>query len=162
MVFLMIKDLFEQMEKYIINHKNKLNILLRFGHAENMYPLITALGLFKDNLPLQSDNYKEHLTRNFKSGLLTPFSANVAFVLHKCENSQESDASIFNSFKVSILVNELPVSMINNAGELRCSTEKNDIHRMCNFLDFKYQLNKYLNLDYDKVCINNNKEKGEL
>jgi len=166
MVFFMIKDLFEQIEKNINNDKNKFNILLRFGHAENMYPFMTALGLFKDKLPLQSDNYQAHLTRNFKSGFLTPFTANVAFILHKCENTEETDESIFNRFKISILVNELPVSMIKNAGELMCSKgNQNKKLQMCNYLDLKIQLKRYLNLDFDKVCINNNLdklEKGEL
>jgi hypothetical protein len=166
MIFFMIKDLFEQMEKSINNDENKLNVLLRFGHAENMYPFMTALGLFRDKMPLQSDNYQAHSTRNFKSGFLTPFSANVAFILHKCESNNELNDSIFDKFKINVLVNELPISKIKNAGELLCSKKNHHSdHKMCNYLDLRDQLNEYLNLDYEKVCKHNKQdslEKGEL
>ena len=70
----MLKDLFEQMEKHINDAPDKLKVMLRFGHAENMYPLMTALGLYRDKDQLRSDNYEAQHDRKFKSGSFTPFS----------------------------------------------------------------------------------------
>ncbi len=117
-------------------------MLLRFGHAENMFPLVTILGLFHDLNGLKSNNFKENLNRKFKSGVLTPFSANLAFVLHKCPS---------NTYKIRLLINELPIDMISHAGELVC-TKNTQIRSTCNYMDLKHQLHKYLNADHDDVC----------
>ena len=117
-------------------------VLLRFGHAENMFPLVTTLGLFYDSNGLKSNNFRENLNRKFKSGILTPFSANLAFILHKCPS---------NSYKVKLLINELPIDMISHAGKLEC-TKNSQIRSTCNIMDLKHQLSKYLNVDHDNVC----------
>ena len=165
MVYVMLKDLFEQMEKHIddTTPEKQLKVLLRFGHAENMYPLMTALGLFRDKEELRVDNYHQNVDRRFKSGRLTPFSANVAFVLHKCDSGSNAETSKSN-YKISVLVNEMPVSKLQNAGELLCAKGRSD-DSTCDYLDLKEQLGNYLNLDYEAVChvispeVN---EKGEL
>ncbi len=111
-----------------------------------MFPLVTILGLFYDLNGLKSTNFIENLNRNFKSGVLTPFSANLAFVLHKCPS---------NTYKVKLLINELPIDMITHAGKIEC-TKNSKIRSTCNFIDLKQQLSKYLNADHDNVCELNN------
>jgi hypothetical protein len=197
MVFLLLKDLFTEMEKhmhddpkkykvkknlfflmvillyyiisffYVLRHK----ILLRFGHAENVFPLVTALELFKDDHELTSANFIENLNRRFKSAVLTPFSSNLAFVLHRCnklyEEEKNAAPAIENNngemttnsiYKVSILVNELPVAEI-NAGKLKCH-EKNANNRkykndgsLCDYVDFKNQMSDYIGLEFEDVCM---------
>ena len=128
--------------------------MLRFGHAENIYPLITSLGLFKDAEHLAANNFEQHANRKFRSGLLTPFRSNVAFVLNKCTND----------YKISLFVNELPVGMLTNAGELKCVKMKpnesgNGINSsVCDYADFKIQLEQYLELNFDDTCESKNKK----
>jgi multiple inositol-polyphosphate phosphatase/2,3-bisphosphoglycerate 3-phosphatase len=155
MVFVMLQDLFANMEKHVTEDAAKLKVLLRFGHAENMYPLITALGLFRDKSQLRSDNYADMLERRFKSGRLTPFSANVAFVMHKCGNNNGPKE---DNYKVSVLINELPVWQLKNSGKLQC--EKGN--HICKYSDLKQQLSKYLKTDYDSACSVDPKAKIEL
>ena len=134
-----------------MNKRHK--ILLRFGHAENIYPLITSLGLFKDAEHLNANNFEKHANRKFRSGSLNPFSSNVAFVINKCTND----------YKISLFVNELPVGML-NAGELKCVKEKSNEggnvinSSVCDYADLKLQLEHYLNLNFDETCQSKNKK----
>ena len=137
-------------------------MLLRFGHAENIIPLITSLNLFKDNLPLKSDNYKNQHHRLFKSGVIAPFSSNIALVLLKCNEKAD--------FRVKLLINELPVGVI-NAGELECNHEIKNFSShlklkdsICNFETFKEKLthtNEYC-FKNENFCDISNYEKQEL
>ena len=129
--------------------------MLRFGHAENVIPLVTALGLFKDDEPLKASNFelKGH-DRRFKSSLMSPFSSNVAFVLHKCG----ADSSL----KVSLFVNELPVWQAKEAGILECAIGVEQYSAsVCLFDALQKQLDKYLRFDFEKDCIINKKEKKD-
>jgi len=119
--------------------------LLRFGHAENIIPLVTALGLFKDDEPLKASNFEKSHNRNFKSSLLSPFSSNVAFILNKCNTD--------NSFKVSLFVNELPVWHVKEAGNLECAAGAGkNFSSVCSLNDLKKQLDKYSKLNFEEHC----------
>jgi hypothetical protein len=95
-------------------------------------PLITNLNLFKDNIPLKSDNYHDVGDRLFKSSIISPFSSNIAMVLLKCNDSQ---------FKIKLLLNELPVGFI-KAGKLKCTGNGtgNFKESICNHDIFKENL----------------------
>ncbi len=97
--------------------------MLRFCHAENIYPLVTSLGIFKDAGALKGDNYENQASRLFKTATIAPFSANIAFVLFKC--SHESKLT----HKVQILINELPVGVI-DSGRLACSRDDERLGRL--------------------------------
>ncbi len=154
MSFLIIKDLFEKMEHHIKSNLKKPNVFLRFGHAENIFPLITALNLFKDEHPLTADLYEKHSKRQFKSAYITPFGSNLAFVLNKCKSLERAD----DEFVVSLYLNELPINMI-RAGDLACSIRNNSV---CGYDDLKRQLNKYLRMEFEETCNINKNDKNEL
>jgi hypothetical protein len=127
-----------------------------------MLPLITALGIYRDENVLRHDNLNENLNRKFKCADITPFSANVAFVLHKCKS--ENGGNIYDDYKVNVLVNELPITKLKNAGEFACGNKDNSL---CNYLDLKAHLNDYINLNLDEVCRldnenNSSRNKSEL
>ena len=125
-------------------------MVLRFGHAENFLALVGALQIFENELPLLADNFKENLNRRFRTASITPFSSNVAFVLHKCNNvGKETDE--FSSYKIHLLVNELPISQI-NAGELKCNEASSKDGSFCRFVDMKKMLSEYLSDEYEEVC----------
>jgi hypothetical protein len=129
--------------------------VLRFGHAENIFPLVTSLGVFNNSISLDADNFELNKNRIYRNYRLSPFSSNVAFVLHKCKSY---------GYKVRVYLNELPLSEM-NAGRLQCSGLDGDAST-CDFDDFKNQMKEYLQLDLNSACsvtdINNNNRKTEF
>lgn len=61
---------------------------LLFGHAENVMPLVSYLGLYRDETPLGAKASRE---RKWRSSVVTPFSANLAFVLDECGDDVQLD-----------------------------------------------------------------------
>jgi len=156
MMFPVIQDIIVQMEKFIFDRPEKQKVHLRTGHAENIYPLVAALGLFKDNEDLRYDNFEKNINRKFKSAVFTPFSANVAFILNKCnQTSNKTNQTPYDNYKITFLVNELPLSMI-NGGKIECSQKdanpKSIEYSMCNFIDFKNQISRFLTNTLNGVC----------
>ncbi|KAH3765618.1 Multiple inositol polyphosphate phosphatase [Pelomyxa schiedti] len=57
----------------------------RFAHAETIMPLVSLLGLFKDNVTLTADTPADVLAaRQWRTSILAIFSANFQFVLYNC------------------------------------------------------------------------------
>lgn len=83
--------------------------IFRFGHSESLVPLMSILGLHKDSEDLRADNFHNMHYRKFRASTISPFAANIAFILHKCD-SGKSQTSSTESFKVELLVNEKPVT----------------------------------------------------
>ena len=124
-----------------------------------MIPMIATLGLFRDESHLKAENFMKNLNRQFRVDNFSPFSANLAFVLQKCTNEKEREKAgdTLDQYKVHILINELPVNII-NGGELLCgkmnannSLLVND-GSLCDFKHFKSQLDDYLKEDLNLAC----------
>ncbi|CAF0838295.1 unnamed protein product [Brachionus calyciflorus] len=145
------KDLFTNLDMHIKNHPKRKKVLLRFGHAENIIPLVSVLSLFKDPFVLKYDKFNQVKDRLFKTAIMSPFASNVAFVLHKCNQTDEM-------YKVKILVNELPLHKI-RAGDMECNKENTS---MCNLNSFRSLLNEYLNVDLEQSCTLNKNLNLEL
>lgn len=75
-------------------------VVLQFGHAETLQPLLSLMGFFQDEKPLRADNFAEQKNRKFRSGQIVPYAANVVFVLYRCDDQQE------RTYKVQMLLNE--------------------------------------------------------
>jgi len=57
-----------------------------FGHAETIIPLISLMGLYEDSHHWKHDSPKETwMQRMFKTSEISPFSANVGFLLYECD-----------------------------------------------------------------------------
>ncbi|XP_060884841.1 multiple inositol polyphosphate phosphatase 1b [Labrus mixtus] len=69
------------------------------GHAETLLPLLSLLGLYKDQTPPTASNYHSQHGRSFRSSLIVPYAANVLFVLYDCQRGP----------RLQLLVNESPV-----------------------------------------------------
>ena len=119
---------------------------------------MTALGLYRDESGLRVDNFEHNRKRRFRSGNLTPFSSNMAFVLHKCKPGDSSTRSngtdtTGENYKVTVLVNEMPISQLTNAGRLDCAS--GSAHdSTCDYFALKKQLEHFLTPDYEEVCQN--------
>lgn len=69
------------------------------GHAETLLPLLSLLGLYKDQTPPTADNYKAQQGRSFRTSLIVPYAANLLFVLYDCQRGP----------RLQLLLNESPV-----------------------------------------------------
>ncbi|XP_070783440.1 multiple inositol polyphosphate phosphatase 1b [Enoplosus armatus] len=69
------------------------------GHAETLLPLLSLLGLYKDQTPPTANNYHTQHGRSFRTSLIVPYAANLLFVLYDCQRGP----------RLQLLVNESPV-----------------------------------------------------
>lgn len=108
----------------------------RFGHAETTLPLMTALGLFRDNFVLRHDTPAELIaSRKWNMSHMTPMAANILFVLHDCSGVR----------KVQLYVNEQLTEM----SEV-CETDKKA--SLCSVASFKKQFPAYTTQDWKLAC----------
>lgn len=69
------------------------------GHAETLLPLLSLLGLYKDETPPTASNYHSQHGRSFRTSRIVPYAANLLFVLYDCQRGP----------RLQLLVNESPV-----------------------------------------------------
>ncbi|TKS90306.1 Multiple inositol polyphosphate phosphatase 1 [Collichthys lucidus] len=69
------------------------------GHAETLLPLLSLLGLYKDQTSPTADNYHSQHGRSFRTSLIVPYAANLLFVLYDCQRGP----------RLQMLINESPV-----------------------------------------------------
>jgi len=101
---------------------------LRFGHAETILPLLSILGLYKDDFPLKWDTKFDILrTRKWRMSEISSFSSNVVFILHNCSTG----------YLVETQHNEGQVILEGCNGEVFCPYDlflkKLDFINTCNF-----------------------------
>ena len=56
---------------------------LWFGHDATLHFMFTSLGLFEDEIPLNSSNFRKQKTRKWKTSFLTPMAANLVIVRYE-------------------------------------------------------------------------------
>ncbi|KAJ8359443.1 hypothetical protein SKAU_G00159680 [Synaphobranchus kaupii] len=74
-------------------------VTIQMGHAETLLPLLTLLGFFKDELPLNSSNYASQRDRMFRTSRIIPYAANLVLVLYDCTEG----------LRLQALLNEKPL-----------------------------------------------------
>ena len=105
----------------------------RSAHSQTVTSLFTLIGAFNNTTPITADNFSEMTGRDFKSGEIVPFAANIAFVLYKCGNGD---------LKIQMYHNE-------KLTRLPCCQSKVD----CLFSTFeKYYQNIVDHCDLTKMC----------
>lgn len=105
----------------------------RFAHAETLLPLISLLGLFRDEKKLTHDwSENEFENRKWKVSEIAPFAGNVNFELFKC---------LDNNHRVRVLINEEEKLLDWCEGEVFCPLES-----------FRKQFSQQLELDFDEMC----------
>ncbi len=122
----MIGDLLDKVQSTINNNKEK-KTFLHFTHAGVMKRLYSGLGLFSDLKSYNNLNTEESIClsekREWKSSLISPFSANFAAVLYKCKNKDKSCDQNNGKYKLLTLVQENPV-IIKGCDSALCSVDK--------------------------------------
>ncbi|KAJ8250526.1 hypothetical protein COCON_G00224480, partial [Conger conger] len=74
-------------------------VAVQMGHADTLLPLLTLLGFFKDELPLNASNYALQQDRAFRVSRFMPYAANLLFVLYDCPEG----------LRLQALLNEKPL-----------------------------------------------------
>ncbi len=118
---------------------------------------MSLLGLFKDDKEFKADNFNEMESRKFRATRISPFSANIAFILHKCDSELQDphvddESKISQQYKVQLLLNERPVTFP------FCSDQ------LCPYTEVRKTYQKYIDkCDIDKLCdMGTSPEKDEL
>ncbi|XP_077490703.1 multiple inositol polyphosphate phosphatase 1-like isoform X2 [Amblyomma americanum] len=75
------------------SHPNKV---LFFSHAGGFKKVVARLGLNRDAEPLRADGLCSQANRAWRSSLLCPFNANLAFVLYKCLDERHEVVTFLN------------------------------------------------------------------
>ncbi|XP_062988999.1 multiple inositol polyphosphate phosphatase 1 [Elgaria multicarinata webbii] len=103
---ILFQDIFKHLDQAIMESKSSKPIsspvILQFGHAETLLPLLALMGYFKDEQPLKAHNYHRQLHRKFRSGRIVPYASNLLFVLYHCDQARSPE----EEYKIQILLNE--------------------------------------------------------
>ncbi|XP_045147607.1 multiple inositol polyphosphate phosphatase 1 [Echinops telfairi] len=91
-------------------------VILQFGHAETLLPLLSLMGYFKDREPLTAFNYKEQMHRKFRSGHIVPYASNLVFLLYHCEKAKTPK----EEFQVQMLLNEKVLPFAHSQKNVSC------------------------------------------
>ncbi|XP_053162377.1 multiple inositol polyphosphate phosphatase 1 [Hemicordylus capensis] len=102
----LFQDIFKHLDQAVMESQSAKSIsspvILNFGHAETLQPLLALMGYFKDEEPLKAYNYRRHMHRAFRSGRIVPYAANLLFVLYHCDHAKPPE----EEYKIQILLNE--------------------------------------------------------
>lgn len=126
----------------------------QFGHSETLVPLMTALGLYKDNSPLLATNFETMSGRKFRTSNIGPYSANIAFAVYACNSIKTLETSVSapgnQTFVLKMFVNEKEVTIPACNGWL------------CYYDKVKEKYKDYINnCDIVKVCGTKPDENGD-
>ena len=109
---------------------------LRFAHAETVLPYLALLGLYKDSFELHWNTPESNINeRLWRTSNLSPFAANVAWVLYNCTSSHSSPF-----YRVKLLHNEME-QMFPGCNEIYCPYET-----------LKQLYQAQLSNDFDAMC----------
>jgi multiple inositol-polyphosphate phosphatase/2,3-bisphosphoglycerate 3-phosphatase len=128
----LVKDIVDKFNAKINGSDKYTKAFLRFGHAETILPLLSLLGLYKDDFPLKWDTDLNTLrTRKWRMSDISSFSSNVVVILHNCSDG----------YKVETQHNEGQVILEGCDGQVFCPYDL-----------FLKKVDFINNFDFDKVC----------
>ena len=94
---------------------------LRFSHAGAIKQMLAYLGMFTSlhvsdfnvsaDYSCESESHDISTSNEWRSSLVSPFSSNIAFVLHKCSNSTPGASSTQFDYRILTLLQETPVKV---------------------------------------------------
>ncbi|KAM4703616.1 multiple inositol polyphosphate phosphatase 1 [Rhinophrynus dorsalis] len=102
----LFQHIFQHLDTAVTESKRSQQIstpvVMHFGHAETLLPLLSLMGLFKDEKPLMANNFTTQSERKFRSGHIVPYASNLAFVLYHCDLVETPS----EEYQVQMLLNE--------------------------------------------------------
>ncbi|XP_042220335.1 multiple inositol polyphosphate phosphatase 1-like isoform X2 [Homarus americanus] len=79
-----LADLYTNMRMTVNNGVAKPQGIFYFAHDKTIFKVLAGLGLFRPPQHLKHNNFAEMRNRYWRTSFVSPFSANVAFVLYRC------------------------------------------------------------------------------
>lgn len=102
----LFQHIFQHLETAVSESKRSQQIsnpvVMQFGHAETLLPLLALMGLFKDEKPLTADSFSGHSDQKFRSGTIVPYASNLLFVLYHCDLVESAK----EEYQVQMFLNE--------------------------------------------------------
>lgn len=125
----LMRDLLEEFVKAAKETSHMTGLQRRsvfyFSHATPMKKVLATFGLFKDDESYTESaiadferSLKVPKKRDWRISLITPFSANMAFILYRCQKAGKSDVT----FKILSTVTEHPVKL-GGCKEANCDSD---------------------------------------
>ncbi|KAJ7324189.1 hypothetical protein JRQ81_017209 [Phrynocephalus forsythii] len=135
----LFQDIFKHLDQAVMESKSSKPIsspvILQFGHAETLQPLLALMGYFKDAEPLKAHNYHRQVDRKYRSGRIVPYASNLLFLLYHCDQTSSPE----EEYKVQILLNERLLQFPHSGETVSLYTDlKNhyqDLLQNCNFVE---------------------------
>ncbi|GAM28312.1 hypothetical protein SAMD00019534_114880 [Acytostelium subglobosum LB1] len=109
----LFQDMISGLDQYIANPTaNNATNAMRFAHAETVIPFVTLLGLYQDPFKLTANLTAQQISnRLWRSSIISPYAANIAFYLFNCGDDQ---------YKIRVDHNEVGV-LIPGCDDLYCN-----------------------------------------
>uniref|UniRef100_A0A8C5P6A5 Multiple inositol polyphosphate phosphatase 1 n=1 Tax=Jaculus jaculus TaxID=51337 RepID=A0A8C5P6A5_JACJA len=108
----LFQDIFQHLDRAVEQKQRSQPVsspvILQFGHAETLLPLLSLMGYFKDKEPLTAYNFEKQAHREFRSGHIVPYASNLIFVLYHCEDAKTPR----EEFQVQMLLNEKVLPLV--------------------------------------------------
>lgn len=79
-----LSDLYNHFRMTISKEDAKPQGIFYFAHDKTIFKVLASVGLYRPSQHLKHDNFAELRNRKWRTSFLSPFSANVAFVLYRC------------------------------------------------------------------------------
>lgn len=87
--------------------------MAQFTHSTAFHQFITALGLYKDEVVPDGENYEIQGDRKWKTAVFGPSSTNFVGILYKCKDTTQT-------YKVQFLLDENPFNIVDECVEGLC------------------------------------------
>ncbi|XP_071513577.1 multiple inositol polyphosphate phosphatase 1-like [Panulirus ornatus] len=104
-----------------------------FAHDKTIIKVLSHVGLFQPSQHLKHDNFAEMKNRSWRTSYVSPFSANLAFVLYRCDSE----------YKVGTFFQGQPVPLMGICRGVTCQWEE-----LNSWLNENYQT-----CDLSKLCM---------
>ncbi|XP_031554407.1 multiple inositol polyphosphate phosphatase 1-like [Actinia tenebrosa] len=130
----LLADITHSLKAFVTQNQSYPYGIFRFTHIGTMTALQSILGMYNDSVQLKANNFAEQRDRTFRISRNVPMSANMAFVLYKCEKKP--------NHMVQLLINERPAVLPCCGNGSLCSFQT--------FLSCYEPISN--NCDFDKMC----------
>ncbi|KAK3889555.1 hypothetical protein Pcinc_006448 [Petrolisthes cinctipes] len=89
-----LADLFMHFRSTVNDGEAKPQGIFYFAHDKTIFKVLASFGLFRPAQHLRHDNFKSMKDRVWRTSFVSPFSANLAFVLYRCGDGKEENHKV--------------------------------------------------------------------
>jgi len=82
------QELFTKIDEHISGMVSNSSVILNFGHSSGLKPILTALGMFKDEDPLLASDWPDKKDHKWHMATIAGFANNIGFLQLQCEEEK--------------------------------------------------------------------------